>query len=131
MSVRNRLRGLLLLCAVPAVVGCANPSLISIQITPATETFIGAAGHAQFTAIGTYKQGDHAATTQDITDVVTWESNAAAVATISPTGVASAAGALGSTQISASKQGYTGLIVGYAQVVVCMPSTTNPGQCAS
>ena len=130
MSAR-RLRGLLLLCAVPAIVGCSSPSLISIQITPATETFIGVGGKAQFTAIGTYQQGDRPPTTQNITDVVTWQSNAACVATISSTGVATSAGCLGSSQISASAQGFTGLKTGYAQVVVCLPSPTNAGECAS
>jgi hypothetical protein len=86
MSAR-RVKGLFLLYAVTVLVGCASPSLVSIQITPATETFIGAGGKAQFTAIGTYQQGDHVPTTQNITDVVNWESNAAGVATMSSTGV--------------------------------------------
>jgi hypothetical protein len=129
MFAHRSVRGLLLLSLVTALVGCANPSLVSIQITPTTETFIGVGGRAQFTAIGTYQQGNHLPTTVDITNQVTWKSNAVGVATINSSGVTTAVG-LGSTEISASKEGYTGLIIGYASAVVCLPDSANPGKCA-
>jgi len=131
MFVRRCVQGLLLLCLTNALVGCAYPSLISIEITPTTETFIGAGGgHAQFTAIGTYQQGDHLATKQDITNVVTWSSNTTAVATMSATGVVTGVG-YGSADITASRMGYTGLIIGHAQAIVCHPDPSNPDKCAS
>src|SRR5262249_10843973 len=66
-------------------------------------------GTQQFTATGTYSNGS----TQNLTSQVTWASSNTAAATISSTGVATAAAA-GSTTISAtlgSVSGSTGLTV--------------------
>jgi Bacterial Ig-like domain (group 2) len=129
MLVRRCLAGLLVLGCSLLVCDCNSPSLVSIAITPNAEFFIGASGQAQFTAIGTFDLGNHPKTTQDITDEVTWKSNAPEVATISSTGVVSVAGqAYGATNITASMNGFTGLIVANATATVCplnyTPTTT-------
>jgi hypothetical protein len=129
MFDRRSVRGLLILCLVIALAGCSTPGLVSIQIAPTTETFIGGRGTAQFTAIGTYQRGDHPETKQDITSQVTWKSNAVSVATINSSGVTTSEG-LGTTVITASMQGFTGLVTGYASVTVCEPDPSNPTQCA-
>jgi hypothetical protein len=131
MFARRCVSGFVLLCLGYSLIACSNPSIVSIEITPTTETFIGIGGQrAQFTAIGTFKQGDHIPTTQDVTNVVTWKSNAAGVATISSKGVAAPGGDYGSTDITASMEGFTGLVTGHATVVVCAPDPNNPGKCA-
>ena len=131
MFARRCLQGLVLFGFIPAVIGCASPSLISIQITPDTETFIGGAGGtAQFKAIGTYEQGEKPQTTQDVTDIVTWSSNTTGVATMSATGVVTATG-FGSAEITATGHGFTGLITAYAQAIVCHASPTDPDACVS
>lgn len=113
------LKGSLLLGLALSVMGCSSPSLVSIQITPTAEYFGGPGLSAQFTAVGTFAQGDHPKTTQDITSQVTWASNAPAVASISTTGVATSGLATGTTTITASMNGFTGLIRATASATVC------------
>jgi len=64
----------------------------------------------QYKAIGYYGNASNY-TTKDITDQVTWTSLTPLMVTVSSTGVAQVTGeAYGATQITASKQGYGGLI---------------------
>lgn len=112
--------------------GCAsNPSLVSIQITPNKQLFGGPGLTAQLTAIGTYDQGNHPPSTRDITDMVTWKSNAVSVATVSAAGVATSGPDIGSTDVTASMNGFGGLIIGHATVIVCQIDPSNPSQCKS
>lgn len=113
------LRGSLLLGLALSLMGCSSPSLVSIQITPTAEYFGGPGLSAQFTALGTYAHGNHPMTTQDITSQVTWASNAPAVATISTTGVVTSGIATGTSNITASMNGFTGLIRANATATVC------------
>lgn len=113
------LKGFLLLGLALSLMGCSSPSLVSIQITPTAEYFGGPGLSAQFTAVGTFAQGDHPKTTQDITSQVTWASNAPAVASISTNGVATSGLATGTTTITASMNGFTGLIRATASATVC------------
>jgi len=114
------LKGFLLVGLALSLGGCDSPTLVSIAITPNAEYFGGTSGQAQFTAIGTFDQGNHPKTTQDITDEVTWKSNAPAVATVSSTGLVSVTGqATGITNITASMNGFTGLIIATATAEVC------------
>jgi len=129
MFDRRSVRGLLIPCLATALAGCSSPGLVSIQISPTAETFVGGQGTAQFTAIGTFQKGDHPPTKRDITDQVTWKSNAVSVATINSSGVTTSEG-LGTTVISANMDGFTGLVTGYASVTVCEPNPSNPTQCA-
>ena len=119
MLDRRYLKGSLILGFALSLMGCSSPSLVSIQITPSAEYFGGAGLTAQYTAIGTFDQGNHPKTTQDITSEVTWKSNAAAVATISSTGLVTSGFGIGQSNITASMNGFTGLIVANATAEVC------------
>lgn len=123
MSVRRYLQGFLLLGLAFSLTSCNSPTLVSIAITPTTQYFTDNAGlTAQFTAIGTFDQGNHPKTTQDITDEVTWKSNATGMVTISATGLATTTGQeYGSSVITASMNGFTGLITATATASVCPP----------
>ncbi len=131
MFDRRYLKSSLLLGLALSLMGCSSPSLVSIQITPNAEYF-GAPGlSAQYTAIGTFDEGNHPKITRDITTEVTWKSNATAVATISNTGVATSGYAIGSTAITASMNGFTGLITANATAVVCQTINSSGTGCGS
>lgn len=126
--MRNRSLGaLLLLGAVIPFTSCAvDPALTSIAITPSTVTaLLGPCGTQQvisnFTAMGTYTRPNHAPVTRDVTNTVTWFSYNTQLVTVSSSGVSSVVTCAtpGSTftssvLISASAQGFHGVIVGYA-----------------
>ncbi|HTV04107.1 MAG TPA: Ig-like domain-containing protein [Acidobacteriaceae bacterium] len=124
------LKGLLLVGLALSLGGCDSPTLVSITITPTVQYFSWSASgglSTQFTAIGTFDQGNHPKTTQDITNEVTWKSNAPQVATVSSTGLVTTTGtAYGGSNITASMNGFTGLIIANATADVCPP-----GQVAS
>jgi hypothetical protein len=90
------------------IVGCGNPQgLDSIQVTPTTQTL--AVGQTtQFTATGIYGNASHAST-QNITNSVTWTSSLPSVATVSSTGLVTALSG-GTTSITASATAFNGLI---------------------
>lgn len=91
------------------VAGCTNPLVISLAVSPTTQT-LPVGQTAQFTATGTYGHGaNHPTSTQDETNLVTWSSSSPSVATISATGLATAV-APGTTTITASINGFTGLV---------------------
>ncbi|HEX5236194.1 MAG TPA: Ig-like domain-containing protein [Silvibacterium sp.] len=102
---------------------CSSPSLLSISISPTTEFFSLAPGlTVQFTATGVFGQGNHPRTTQDITDAVTWKSNSPGIATISATGLVTTTGTdFGTALITASMNGFPGLVTATATVTVCAP----------
>jgi len=109
-TMRDRLltpRLLLIGLALP-LAGCSNPLAVSITVSPTSQS-ISVGQTAQFTALGTYGHGsNHPSSQQDITDLVTWTSSVPAVATISAIGVATGVSA-GSTTITASINGFTGV----------------------
>lgn len=119
MFDRRYLHGTLLLGLGLLLVGCSSPSLVSITITPSVQYFGGSGLSAQLTAIGTYQQGSHPPSKQDITDLVTWKSNASGVATISATGVATSGTDVGTTAVTASMNGFTGLVTANSTIIVC------------
>jgi uncharacterized protein YjdB len=126
MFARCRLQGLLLLCLGSALVGCTTPSgLDSVQVSPGTQAL--AVGQtAQFTATGTFGNGNHLKT-QNITSLVTWTSSVPAVATIDPsTGIATAVSA-GTTTITASATAFNGPTSSSATVTVTGSSGTSAG----
>lgn len=131
MFVRHSWKALSFTGLVLLLVGCGSAGLTSIQITPTAEYFGGPGLTAQFTAIGTYNLGDHPASHRDITDLVTWKSNAVAVATVSSTGLTTSGNNFGNTDITASMNGFGGLVVAHATVYVCHLNPSNPTQCAS
>ncbi|MGA3046435.1 MAG: hypothetical protein ABSD67_07405 [Terracidiphilus sp.] len=110
----------------------SSPSLTSIVVNPATETWTMPAtgcplAQNNFTATGYYTHPDHPAITKDITTQVTWTSLTPEIVTIGQnTGVATVAClATGTTQISASAPGYNGDIIGYATVNVQLATTSS------
>ena len=113
------------LAALPVLTGCATASLRSISITPAAgQTILTSQGQtAQFHAIGTYQQGNHPATTQDITASVTWSTNTQTVAQFSSPGMVTAIGP-GVTTVTASTNGAFGLLQATSNVQVNISGTT-------
>ena len=126
MQVRRFFMGLLLFGCALAVCSCSSPSLVSITITPNIQYFsFGPGGTVQFTAIGTFAQGNHPKSTRDITNEVTWKSNTPDIATISSNGLVTTTGtAYGATNITASMQGFGGVITANATAEVCAPGDT-------
>lgn len=82
-----------------------NATLVSIAITPANPT-ISRGQNQQFTATGTFSD----ATTQNLTNQVTWSSSSPGVAVVNATGFATTAGT-GTTTISAAFGSVTGQTV--------------------
>ncbi len=111
-------RVLLLIAAMALpIAGCTNPLAVSISVSPTTQS-IGAGQTAQFTATGIFGHGsNHPSSTQDLTDSATWTSSAPGVATISPSGLATGVSA-GTTTITASINGFTGLVSASATLTV-------------
>jgi trimeric autotransporter adhesin len=117
------------IACLPAIItGCSSPSLRSIAITPATgQTVLTATGQtAQFRAIGTYQQGNHPPTTQDITASVTWSTNTQTVAQISSPGLVMAIGP-GTTTVTATTNGAFGVIQATSNVQVNLTSAPVTG----
>src|SRR5580698_9076440 len=114
-ACRRVLVGFSLICLALSIAGCAVSGLDSIQIAPATQAL--AVGQtAQFTATGTYGNGNHSRT-QPVTTGLTWTSSVAGVATVDPTGMVTAVGA-GTTTITASATGFNGPATSSATVTV-------------
>lgn len=116
-------RALLLIALVLPIAGCTNPALVdSIAVTPTGQS-INVAQTLQFTAIGTFThQAPHPPTSQDLTGSVTWTSSNTSVAKIVPGGLATAVGA-GTTQITASINGFTGTVTATVPLTVTNPTT--------
>ena len=124
MFDRIRLGTLFLICLVVPFIGCGSSSeLDSITVTPQTVNFGGAGLQAQLTAIGTIGHGTHPSTTEDVTNLVTWTSDAPEVATVSSTGLVTSAGP-GVIQITASIKGFTGVLSAFSTITVTTSTTT-------
>ncbi len=113
-SVRSCTRALGLLGLASAMVlpfvGCGSSTDIdSVQISP-TSLSLAKGATAQLTAIGTIGHGQHPSTTVNVTSLATWRSSVSGVATVSSTGEVVALSA-GTTTITASIKGFTGLLV--------------------
>ena len=110
-------RVLLLVAMALPIAGCTNPLAVSVSISPTTQS-ISAGQTAQFTATGVFGHGNnHPSSSQDLTNSVTWTSSAPGVATISATGKATGVSA-GSTTITASINGFTGVVSDTATLTV-------------
>jgi hypothetical protein len=132
MRDRSFLGALLLVGALVPLTSCSNsPQLSSIVITPGTVT--ATAGVTwQFTAIGYYAKNNHPTATKDITNEVKWASSSAQMVTVSSTGFATVTGiSYGNSTVTASMNGFYGIIVGTANVAVPKPSTTAVGAVTS
>lgn len=137
MSNRSLFGTLMLAGALIPVTSCSNnPSLTSIALTPTGySALLGPCGSQQvvanFTATGSYTRPGHATVTRDITNSVTWFSYDTQLVTMSSTGVMSVVTCAtpgstfqASTIISASAQGFHGLISATATVKLVEPTTT-------
>ncbi|MGB8029752.1 MAG: Ig-like domain-containing protein [Terracidiphilus sp.] len=110
-------RVLLLIAMALPIVGCTNPLAVSISVSPTTQS-VSAGQTAQFTATGVFGHGNnHPSSTEDLTDSATWTSSAPGVATISASGMATGVSA-GTTTITASINGYTGVVSATASLTV-------------
>ena len=118
MFDRFRLGALLFICLVVPFIGCGSSTEAdSILVTPATVNFGGVGLTAQLTATATIGHGTHPSTTQDVTNLVTWTTGSANVATVSASGLVTSTGP-GSIQVTASMNGFTGLISSSSTVTV-------------
>jgi hypothetical protein len=135
MRDRSLLGALLMLAAVIPITSCStDPSLTSITLTPnGYNALLGPCGTQQvvanFTAMGSYTRPNHATVTKDITNSVTWYSYDTQLVTMSPTGVMSVVTCAtpgstfqASTLISASAQGFHGLISTTATIGLVEPT---------
>lgn len=119
-------RVLLLIAMALPIAGCTNPLAVSISVSPTTQS-VSVGQTAQFTATGIFGHGNnHPSSTQDLTDSATWTSSVPGVATISPTGVATGVSA-GTTTITASINGYTGVVSASATLTVSGGGGGAPG----
>ena len=119
-------RVLLLIAIALPIAGCTNPLAVSISVSPTTQS-VSVGQTAQFTATGIFGHGNnHPSSTQDLTDSATWTSSVPGVATISPTGVATGVSA-GTTTITASINGYTGVVSASATLTVSGGGGGAPG----
>ena len=115
MFGRRCVFGLALVCLALSITGCAVSGLDSIQISPATQAL--AVGQtAQFTATGTYGNGNHLST-QNVTTGLTWASSVPAVATVNSAGMVTAVSA-GTTTITATATAFNGPVTSTAGITV-------------
>lgn len=127
--MRNRtLSGaLLFIGALVPVTSCNNsPSLTSIVVTPSVMNFGGAGLTTQLRATGYYSRVDHPPVVKDITTLVDWSSSTPQCVTVSNTGlITSGQNICSGIPITASKQGFNGLISGTMTVNVTQPGAAN------
>jgi hypothetical protein len=123
--MRNRsLLGALLIAGtlIPITSCISSPSLTSITVSPSVMNFGGSGLHTQLTAIGTYTRPNHAAVTKDITTQVVWASATPECVTVNATGyIESQQNICSGILVTASMQGFHGIIQGTMTVNVTQP----------
>lgn len=125
MPARFRWSALFFASLAVLIAGCGKSTTVdSIQVNPSTIS-LAAGATAQLTATGSISHGSHPASTVDVTNTANWASSATSVATVSSTGVVTAMSA-GTTTVTASVQGFGGLITSNA-VQVTVTSTSGGG----
>jgi Bacterial Ig-like domain (group 2) len=126
MQGRSCAWALLLAVLVAPFLGCGSSTEISsIQVSPAAVS-LAAGASAQLTATGIINHGSHPSTSQDITGSVTWKSSSASVATVGDSGEVTAVGA-GTAEITATTNGFGGLIISNASVVTVTGGSSGGG----
>ncbi len=109
--------GALAIAALLPLAGCGNALVDTLQVSPSAPS-LNVGQSVQFTATGTIGHGSgHPSTTQDVTDQATWSSSSPTVATVNSSGEATAMAA-GTTTITASMNGYTGVVTATATLTV-------------
>jgi hypothetical protein len=125
MHDRFSFRALLLVAFALPIAGCTNSAQVDAIVVTPTGSALNVGQTVQLTATGTYTHAaPHPATYQDVTASATWTSSAPSVATVSTTGLVTAVTA-GTATISASMNGFTGLVSGNVTVTVTNPSGTS------
>ena len=110
-------RALFLIALAVPIAGCTNLQVDEIQISPTTQS-LSVGQTAQFIAVGLTGHGNsHPGTVSNITTQVAWSSSIPSVATINALGVATGVSA-GTTTITATINGYTGLLGATATLTV-------------
>lgn len=126
--MRNRsLLGALFITGVliPITSCISSPSLTSITVSPSVMNFGGPGLHTQLTAIGSYTHPNHAPITKDITTQVNWASATPECVTVSSAGlIESQENICSGILITASMQGFHGIIQGTMTVNVTQPGAT-------
>lgn len=126
MSARGYLGLVLSVCLMVPVIGCGTAEVDSIAVSPTTQA-VDIGQSVQFTAIGTYGHGpNHPAAQHDVTSQATWTSSAPSIATVSSTGLVTAVAA-GTATITASMNGFTGVVSGSGTMAVINPTGTSGG----
>jgi hypothetical protein len=131
MIGRNCLMAAGLICMVLPFAGCSSSEIDSITLTPTLTDFEGTGGTVQLSAIGTIGHGAHPATYRDVTSLVTWSTPASNVAVVNSAGMVTIVG-LGLSRITATVNGFTGLVSASSTVCATVPATTsspNPISC--
>lgn len=119
-------RALFLAALLLPIAGCTNSLVDDISVSPTTQS-VAVGQTAQFNAYGLTGHGTtHPGTVADITTQVTWTSSSPGVATISAAGVATGVSA-GTTTITASTTGFTGLLAATATLTVSGGSGSGTG----
>ena len=136
MRYRSLLGALMMASIIPFTSCSSSPGLTSITLTPTGySALLGPCGTQQvvanFTALGNYDRPHHATVTRDITNSVTWYSYDTQLVTMSSGGVMSVVTCANpgstfqaSTIISASAQGFHGLIQTTATINLVEPTAS-------
>lgn len=119
------LGALLLVSIIIPITSCSNsPSLTSIVVSPSVMNFGGPGLTTQLTAVGHYSRPNHVDITKDITAEVSWASATPQCVTVNSTGLITSGGNICSgILVTASAQGFHGLIQGTMTVNVTQPSS--------
>jgi hypothetical protein len=125
--------GALLLAAILPLTSCnVSPSLTSIVVSPSVMNFGGAGLKTQLIATGYYSRVGHPPETQDITNLVNWQSATTECVTVSSTGlIVSGNNTCSGILITASMQGFNGLISGTMTVNVTQPGAAGSNDVAT
>jgi hypothetical protein len=126
MSARSCLNLILSVCLIVPVVGCGSAEVDSIAVSPTSQALV-VGQSVQLTAVGTYGHGpSHPAAQHDVTALAKWASSNTSVATVSTSGLVTSVGD-GTTTITASMNGFTGVVSGSSAITVVSPSGSGGG----
>jgi trimeric autotransporter adhesin len=118
--------GLVVLISMFGVNGCVSYRLTGLYVEPSAGSCVPPGGTAQFTAYGTYTEGGHASKTENITDDVSWTTDLPELASVTSTGLATAANDfVGLTNVKATAQGEFGVVWDSAPLTVSTDCTTS------
>jgi alpha-amylase len=130
MFGRDCFKVLGLICLVLPFTGCTSTEIDAITVSPSVTDFYGIGGTVQLKAIATINHGAHPSTYEDVTKLVTWSTPLAQVAKVNADGYVTIVG-LGLTQITATTNGYQGVVSGSSTVCAEVTGGTSTITCPS